>query len=98
MHLLPDGRVFYSGSGTRIAVLQPATKTWTGVVATTNYSGTRTYGTSVLLPLTPANGYKPRVMIFGGGNPATATTEIIDLSARRRQWQAARRCRSRASR
>ena len=32
----------------------------------------------MLLPLTPANGYAPRVMIFGGGNPATATTEIID--------------------
>ena len=46
--------------------------------------GTRTYGTSVLLPLTPANGYKPRVMIIGGGNPATATTEIIDCRCRRR--------------
>ena len=44
-------------------------------------AATRTYGTSVLLPLTPANGYRPRVMIIGGGNPATATTEIIDLSA-----------------
>ena len=46
-----------------------------------NTAASRTYGTSVLLPLTPANGYTPRVMIFGGGNPATATTEIIDLSA-----------------
>ena len=26
-------------------------------------------------------------MIFGGGNPATATTEIIDLSAPTPQWQ-----------
>jgi hypothetical protein len=25
----------------------------------------------LLLPLTPANGYRPRVMVFGGGNPAT---------------------------
>ena len=41
----------------------------------------------MLLPLTPANGYKPRVMILGGGNPATATTEIIDLSAATPQWQ-----------
>ena len=81
MHLSTDGRVFYSGSGTGSRIFNPSTKTWSGVVATTNYTGTRTYGTSVLLPLTPANGYKPRVMIFGGGNPATATTEIIDLSA-----------------
>jgi hypothetical protein len=57
------------------------------VVATTNYTGTRSYGTSVLLPLTPANGYRPRVMIFGGGNPATTTTEIIDLSAATPAWQ-----------
>ena len=35
----------------------------------------------------PGNGYKPRVMIFGGGNPGTATTEIIDLSAATPAWQ-----------
>ena len=87
MDLLPDGRVFYSGSGTGSRFFNPATHAWTGVVATTNYTGTRTYGTSVLLPLTPANGYTPRVMIMGGGSPATATTEIIDLSAPTPQWQ-----------
>jgi len=87
MHLLPDGRVFYSGSGTQSRFFNPATHAWTGVVATTNYTGTRTYGTSVLLPLTPVNGYAPRVMILGGGSPATATTEIIDLSAPTPSWQ-----------
>jgi len=87
MHLLPDGRVFYSGSGTGSRFFTPSTHAWTSVVATTNYSGTRTYGTSVLLPLTPANGYRPRVMIMGGGSPATATTEIIDLSSPTPQWQ-----------
>src|SRR5262249_32742073 len=30
---------------------------------------------------------KPRVIIFGGGNPATSTTETIDLSASPLQWQ-----------
>src|SRR5207249_6056719 len=87
MHLLPDGRVFYSGSGRGSRIFDPSTQTWSGVVATTNYPGTRTYGTSVLLPLTPANGYTPRVMILGGGNPATATTELIDLSAPTPAWQ-----------
>jgi PKD repeat protein len=86
MHLMTDGRVFYSGSGTGSRIFNRSTNTWSGVVATTNYAGTRTYGTSVLLPLTPANGYTPRVMIFGGGNPATATTEIINLSATPLQW------------
>src|SRR5882672_10802883 len=87
MHLMPDGRIFYSGSGTGSRMFNPSTHTWSAVVANTNYSGTRTYGSSVLLPLTPANGYTPRVMIMGGGSPATATTEIIDLSAPTPQWQ-----------
>lgn len=87
MHLSTDGRVFYAGSTRSSRLFNPANGTWSPIVATTNYSGTRTYGTSVMLPLTPANGYVPRVMIFGGGNPATATTEIIDLSAATPQWQ-----------
>lgn len=86
MHLLPDGNVLYAGAGTVSRIFNTAARTWS-VSATTNYPGTRTYGTSVLLPLTPANEYKPRVMIFGGGNPATATTEILDLSATSPQWQ-----------
>jgi len=87
MHLSTDGRVFYSGSTRSSRFFNPSTNTWSTVVATTNYANSRTYGTSVLLPLTPANGYRPRVMIFGGGNPATATTEIIDLSAATPAWQ-----------
>src|SRR6266478_939274 len=86
MHLLPNGKVFYSGSTTQSRLFDPVAKTWSGVVATTNYGGTRTYGTSVLLPLTPANNYKPVVMIMGGGNPSTATTELIDLSAATPKW------------
>ena len=86
MHVLPDGKVFYSGSTAQSRLFDPVAKTWSGVIATTNYGGTRTYGTSVLLPLTPANNYKPVVMIMGGGNPSTATTELIDLSAATPIW------------
>jgi hypothetical protein len=86
LHLLPNGTVFYSGSGVQSGIFNPTTNTWAFPVATTNYSNVRTYGSSVLLPLTPANGYKPRVMIFGGGNPSTATTELIDLSVASPQW------------
>ena len=86
LHLLPDGNVFYSGSTPTSSIFNPTTNTWTTSVATTNYSGTRTYGSSVLFPLTPANGYKPKVIIMGGGNPATATTEVIDLSASPLKW------------
>jgi hypothetical protein len=87
MHLSTDGRVFYAGSTRSSRFFNPSNGTWTPIIATTNYSGSRSYGTSVLLPLTLANNYRPRVMIFGGGNPATATTEIIDLSAATPQWQ-----------
>lgn len=86
MHLLPNGKVFYSGSTTQSRTFDPATSTWSAVLATTNYGGVRTYGSSVLLPLTPANNYAPKVIIFGGGNPATASTEIIDLSVSAPAW------------
>jgi len=86
MHLLPNGNVFYSGPTRASTTFNTTTKTWSPT-ATTNYGGSRSYGTSVLLPLRPANGYRPRVMIFGGGNPATATTEIIDLSSTTPSWQ-----------
>ena len=66
-------------------------ETWSAV-ADTNYNPFRTYGSSVLLPLSPANNYKPVVMILGGAgasgaDPATATTELIDLSAASPVWK-----------
>src|SRR5713226_1557191 len=86
MHLLPNGTVFYSGSTQQSSIFDPSTHTWALNVAITNYTGTRGYGSSVLLPLTPGNAYKPKVLILGGGNPSTATTEIIDLSAANPSW------------
>ena len=85
MHLLPSGKVFYSGSGTTSRLFNPASGSWS-TVGTTKYASTRTYGTSVLLPLTPANNYTPKVLILGGGNPSTATTELIDLSVPIPAW------------
>jgi hypothetical protein len=86
LHMLPDGTVFYSGPDTYSHIFDPATQTWTLYVAATNYSGYRVYGTSVLLPLTPDNGYDPVVMIMGGNDPATDTTELIDLGSSAPQW------------
>jgi len=85
--LLPNGKVFYSGPGTSSALFDPGTHAWTLNVANTNYSGVRTYGTSVLLPLTPQNNYTPQLMIMGGGNPATNTTEIINMGASTPAWK-----------
>src|SRR5215469_14376585 len=87
LHLVPSGKVFYSGAQTTSKMFDPSTTTWNTNFARTNYSNSRTYGTSVLLPLSPTNNYDPRVIIMGGGSPATATTEIIDLGAASPAWQ-----------
>src|SRR3989441_10301413 len=86
LHLLPNGKVFYSGSTTQSRLFDPSTKVWSNV-ATTNYSGSRTYGSSALLSLTPANNYDPRVFIMGGGNPSTQSTEVTDLGASTPAWK-----------
>ena len=39
MHLLPNGKVFYSGSGASSALFDPSTHAWTLNVATTKYGG-----------------------------------------------------------
>jgi fibronectin type 3 domain-containing protein len=86
MFLLPNGKVFYNGQGSGKSasgwIFDPAPKTWTPSVATTR---DRHYGSAVLLPLLPPS-YTPKVMNFGGGSPATNTTEIIDLSAASPSW------------
>jgi hypothetical protein len=89
LHQLPDGTVFDSGPLPDSYLFSPSSQSWALDVAHTNYGNIRIYGSSVLLPLTPANGYKPRVMILGGGDriaTTTATTEIIDLSAGGAAW------------
>ena len=87
MHLLPDGDVFYAGSTPSSHLFNPATQTWTLNIARTVYRKERIYGSSVLLPLRPETGYLPRVLIMGGNSPATATAEIIDLSAATPAWR-----------
>ncbi|MBA3650072.1 MAG: DUF1929 domain-containing protein, partial [Chthoniobacterales bacterium] len=87
MHLLPDGHVFYSGDTTSSHLFDPASKAWTLNIARTVYTTSRVGGSSVLLPLRPETGYTPRVMILGGDHIATATTEMIDLSATTPSWR-----------
>jgi hypothetical protein len=94
MHLLPTGHIFYSAPSSATLDFNPTSQAWT-LVAWTIYpgqndpNGERTYGSSVLLPLTPQNNYSPKVMIMGGDNPATNTTELIDLSPAGAQISAA---------
>jgi hypothetical protein len=78
MHVLPNGKVFDSGPQDVGVHLDLTTSAWAGVDY--NNYGSRYDGTSVLLPL-EAPAYNPEVMIIGGDNPATNTTERIDLGA-----------------
>ena len=87
LHLLPDGNVFYAAEGTSSHLFNPTTKTWTLNVAHTVYNKNRTYGSTILLPLRPETGYIPKVLSMGGDDPATATAEIIDLSAPTPTWR-----------
>jgi hypothetical protein len=85
MHLLPNGTVFDSSPSATSRRFDPSTQIWS-TIGTTNYGGSRLYGSSVLLPLSPDDNYDARVMILGGGNPSTATTEIIDMGSPSRAW------------
>jgi hypothetical protein len=91
MHLLPSGKVFYSGPTTSSALFDPSAQVWTLNYAQTNYAYQRKYGSSVLLPLSPQNNYAPHVMILGGLDTSaglvTATTETIDLSVSNPAWK-----------
>src|SRR5262249_59862351 len=86
MHVAGDGRVFLSGPSTASYFFNPSDNSWTWV-ANTKYARSRSYGTSVLLPLTWDKNFVPKVMIMGGDNPATNTTEIINLNNPGAGWQ-----------
>ncbi|HEX9985433.1 MAG TPA: galactose oxidase-like domain-containing protein [Thermoanaerobaculia bacterium] len=86
--LLPTGQVFVSGAEPRSWFFDPKTFKW-HEGPKTNYGLPRNYGTSVLLPLTPANEFTPTVMILGGGpdkSIITNKTETINLALAQPKW------------
>ncbi|MEE8370464.1 MAG: galactose oxidase-like domain-containing protein [Dehalococcoidia bacterium] len=83
MHLLPSGKVFVAGPQELTGTFDPATVAWQAVDSSNN--GYRGAGASVLLPLQPPE-YRPKVLIVGGGEPATETAEIIDLADPAPTW------------
>lgn len=81
MHLAPNGKVFNSGPGQATRYLEASgSGAWTAV-ASTNFGDRRQYeGASVM--------YEPgKVLIVGGGNPATNTAEVIDLNEPAPAWR-----------
>jgi hypothetical protein len=89
LHLLRDGSVFMSSAlqgNARCIALDP----WTGAkhdVCDLPDNAYRGFDCpSVLLPLTPTDGYRPRVLLCGG-----ATSRVADLGAAAPVWTAAPR-------
>ncbi|PYN90404.1 MAG: hypothetical protein DMD89_33675 [Candidatus Rokuibacteriota bacterium] len=81
MHLAPNGMAFYSGpEGTTRYLDTTGTGRWT-TVGLTNFGDRHQYeGTSVM--------YEPgKILIVGGGNPATASAEVINLNDASPQWR-----------
>jgi hypothetical protein len=92
MILLTDGRVAHVGPEPQTWVFDPSVANpgvnWT-YLATTQLNSYRSYGSAVLLPLTPANGYAAKIITMGGMNTnavATDTTELLDFSQTNPQW------------
>jgi galactose oxidase len=73
MFVAPNGKVFNAGPWQATRYLDTSgTGAWSAV--TYNLFGTRSYGPAVM--------YEPgKVILIGGGDPPTATAEIIDLNA-----------------
>lgn len=88
----PQGRLFCSGYGPETKMLDLATMEWEHV-DDLRFEHPRHDGNCVLLPLDPEDGYRPRVLTFGGSREkalraeAIDTAEIIDLSEKYPRWR-----------
>jgi galactose oxidase len=79
MFLAPNGKVFFAGPLPFTQYLDTSgAGTWTDVARTTG--GWRSFGSAAMY----GDG---KVLIAGGGNPATAVAEVIDLTAASPAWR-----------
>ena len=76
--LAPNGQVFYAGELQATSYLNTTgTGSWTFVA--NRVVADRSYGAAVM--------YRPgKILYAGGGNPPTATAEVIDLTVASPQW------------
>ena len=80
IHLAPNGQVFQSGPDPDTYYLDTSgTGTW-NFVGNTQYGSRYDYGTSVMYQA-------GKVLILGGGDPPTATAEVINLRDANPQWR-----------
>jgi hypothetical protein len=80
MLVAPNGKVFMAGPAPLTRYLDTSgTGTWTNV-ASKNFTAWRSYGPVVMYD-------SGKVIAIGGGDPPTATAEIIDLNAATPVWK-----------
>ncbi|MDT7581067.1 MAG: galactose oxidase, partial [Pseudonocardiales bacterium] len=80
MFLAPDGRVFDAGPGVATRLLNTAGSGGWSLVGNRTFGASRDYGSAVM--------YEPgKIVLAGGGDPPTATAEVIDLNAASRAWR-----------
>ena len=80
MLVAPNGKIFNAGPSRQTRYLDTTgTGAWTNV-AVLNFSGFRDYGPAVMYDA-------GKVLVVGGADPPTATSEVIDLSAATPAWK-----------
>ena len=80
LFVAPNGKVFYAGEAPQSMWFNTTTNLWeTGPFTALGIN--RDYGSAVM--------YDGKVMYVGGGQPPTATTEVIDLNAGSPSWHVA---------
>jgi galactose oxidase len=80
LFLAPNGRIYYVGEEPTTGYFDASgAGSWTAVTRT-QYGASRDYGSAVM--------YQPgRILLVGGGNPPTATAEVIDLNQSSPSWR-----------
>jgi hypothetical protein len=79
MYLAPNGKVFFAGPTQVTRYLDTAGDGAWSLVGNSTF-GNRSYGSSVMYQ-------DGKVLIVGGGDPPTATAEVIDLNASSPAWR-----------
>jgi hypothetical protein len=89
LHLLKDGKVLMTGPDPAARTFNPATGTWSSVISNHPSPDSRMYGTSVMLPLKPQDGYAMRFLATGGNtSSAYGGAHILDTSLPAWSWRA----------
>jgi hypothetical protein len=89
LHLLKTGKVLMTGADPATRTFDPATGTWSSAITSHPYPNSRMYGTSVMLPLKPSDGYAQRFFVTGGDTSTPFNgAHLLDTSASSWSWRA----------